>query len=132
MRACRVRFLTSVPARRRVVCVRDRRVCAFSIVRCLDVSCAFAVTSLVRAQPSRVCGHERACAAVACVRSRACVCSRRVCAFTSVRVHRRLMCVCAVCVLTRALWIFGPFPAAKLIKYILILISINMHILIYN
>ena len=41
-------------ARRRVVCVRDRRVCAFSIVRCLDVLCAFAVTPLVRAQPSRV------------------------------------------------------------------------------
>ena len=74
MRACRVRSLTSVPARRRVVCVRDRRVCAFSIVRCLDVSCAFAVTSLVRAQPSRVCVHERACAAVVCARSRACVC----------------------------------------------------------
>ena len=54
VRACRVRFLTSVPARRRVVCVRDRRVCAFSIVRCLDVLCAFAVTPLVRAQPSRV------------------------------------------------------------------------------
>ena len=49
MRACRVRSLTSVPERRRVVCVRDRRVCAFSIVRCLVVSCAFAVTSLVRA-----------------------------------------------------------------------------------
>ena len=74
MRACRVRFLTSVPDRRRVVCVRDRRVCAFSIVRCLDVACAFAVTSLVRAQPSRVCVHECACAAVVCARSRACVC----------------------------------------------------------
>ena len=74
MRACRVRSLTSVHERRRVVCVRDRRVCAFSIVRCLDVSCAFAVTSLVRAQPSPVCVHERACAAVVCARSRACVC----------------------------------------------------------
>ena len=74
MRACRVRFLTSVPARRRVVCVRDRRVCAFSIVRCLDVSCTFAVTSLVRAQPSSVCVHESARAAVVCARSRACVC----------------------------------------------------------
>ena len=73
MRACRVRSLTSVPERRRVVCVRDRRVCAFSIVRCLDVSCAFAVASLVRAQPSRVCVHERARAAVVCARSRACV-----------------------------------------------------------
>ena len=83
MRACRVRFLTSVPARRRVVCVRDRRVCAFSIVRCLDVSCAFTVTSLVRAQPSRMCVHERACAAV-CVRVH-----ERACASTSrVRVRR--------------------------------------------
>ena len=102
-----------------IVCVRGRRVCAFTSVRCIDVSCACAVTSLVRAQPS-------------CVRSRACVCSRRVCAFTSVRALRRLVCVCAVCVLSRALWTFGPFPAAKFIKYILILISINMHILIYN
>ena len=74
MRACRVRFLTSVPACRRIVSVRDRRVCAFSIVRCLDVSWAFAVTALVRAQPSRVCVHERACAAVVCARSPACVC----------------------------------------------------------
>ena len=81
MRACRVRFLTSVPARRRVVCVRDHRVCAFSIVRCLDVSCAFAVTSLVRAQPSRaftsvrvqpscVRVHERVCASTSRVRVR--------------------------------------------------------------
>ena len=70
MRACRVRFLTSVPACRRIVCVRDRRVCAFSIVRCLAVSCAFAVTSLVRAQPSRVCVHERACASTSRVRVR--------------------------------------------------------------
>ena len=120
MHACRVRSLTSVPERRRVVCVRDRRVCAFSIVRCLDVSCAFAVTSLVRAQPSRVCVHECVRVQPSCVRVH-----ERACASTS-------LCVCAVCVLTRALWIFGPFPAAKLIKYILILISINMHILIYN
>ena len=84
MRACRVRPLTSVPERRRVVCVRDRRVCAFSIVRCLDVSCAFAVASLVRAQPSRACVHERACAAVVCVRVH-----ERACASTSrVRVRR--------------------------------------------
>ena len=77
-----MRFLTSVPARRRVVCVRDRRVCAFSIVRCLDVSCAFAVTYLsvrsrrvcaftsVRVQPSCVRVHERACASTSRVRVR--------------------------------------------------------------
>ena len=117
MRACRVRILTSVLARRRIVCVRGRCVCAFTSVRCIDVSCACAVTSLVRAQPSCVCVHGRACAAVVCARSRACTCSRRVCAFTSVRARRRLLCVC---VLSRALWTFGPFPAAKLIKYILI------------
>ena len=127
----------------RLVCVRA--VCVFSRA-CLriDVSCAcvvvacarsracVALTSRVRAQPSCVCVHKRACAAVVCARSRACACSRRVCAFTSLRVHRRLLRVCAVCVLSRALWTFGPFQAAKLIKYILILISINMHILIYN
>ena len=73
MRACRVRILTSVHARRRIVCVRGRRVCAFTSVRCIDVSCAGAVTSLVRAQPSCVCVHERACAAVVCALSRACV-----------------------------------------------------------
>ena len=111
VRACRVRILTSVLARRRIVCVRGRRVCAFTSVRCIDVSCACAVTSLVRAQPSCVCVHERACAAVVCARSRACACSRRVCAFTSVRARRRILCVCAVCVLSRALWTFGPFPA---------------------
>ena len=85
MCACRVRILTSVLARRRIVCARGRRVCAFTSVRCIDVSCACAVTSLVRAQPSCVCFHERAfepsCvrvherarAAVVCARSRACV-----------------------------------------------------------
>ena len=73
MRACRVRILTSVLARRRTVCVRGRRVCAFTAVRCIDVSYACAVTSLVRAQPSCVCVHERACAAVVFARSRACV-----------------------------------------------------------
>ena len=57
-----------------------------------------------------------ACAAVVCVRSRACVRVRRVCAFTSVRALRRLVCVCAVCVLSRALWTFGPFPAATLTR----------------
>ena len=70
MRACRVRFLTGVPACRRIVCMRDRRVCAFSIVRCLDVSWAFAVTALVRAQPSCVRVHERACASTSRVRVR--------------------------------------------------------------
>ena len=29
------------------------------------------------------------------------------------------MCVYAVCVVSRALWTFGPFPAATLIKYVL-------------
>ena len=71
--ACRVRILTSVLARRRIVCVRGRRVCALTSVRCIDVSCACAVTSLVRAQPSCVCVHEHARAAVVCARSRACV-----------------------------------------------------------
>ena len=137
VRACMIAF-----ARCRRVCVC---VCVFTSVRCMNLSCAcvpcafsheraWASTCRVRAWSSRVRILNRAlpwrlvcvrgniscaCAAVACVRSRACVCSRRVCAFTSVRVHRRL--VCAVCVLTRALWIFGPFPAAKLIKYILTL-----------
>ena len=86
MRVCRVRILTNVLARRRIVCVRGRRVCSFTSVRCIDVSCACAVTYLVRAQPSCVCAftsvrvqpscvrvHERARAAVVCVRSRACV-----------------------------------------------------------
>ena len=80
-----------------------RRVCAFTSVRGIDVSCACAVTSLVRAQPS--CGaftsvrvqpscvrvHERARVAVLCARSRACVrvdvscaCARRVRVVTSV------------------------------------------------
>ena len=70
MRACRVRILTSVHARRRIVCVRGRRVCAFTSVRCIDVSCAGAVTYLVRAQPSCVRVHERACASTSPVRVR--------------------------------------------------------------
>ena len=58
MRACRVRILMSVRARRRLACastsrVRGRRVCAFTSVHCIDISCA--------------------CAAVVCARSRACV-----------------------------------------------------------
>ena len=73
MRVCRVRILTSVRARRRRVCVRGRRVCAFTSVRCIDDSGACAVTYHVRAQPSCVCVHERACASVVSVRSRACV-----------------------------------------------------------
>ena len=109
----------------RIVCVRA--VCVFSraCVR-VDVSCA--------------CCHERACASTSRVRV------RRGRVVTSVRARRRLVCVCAVCVLSRAcvrvdvscacllfvagaraLWTFGPFPAAISIKYILILISINSH-----
>ena len=68
MRACRVRILTSVRAHRRLVCVRGRLVCEFTSVRCIDVSCACAVTSRVRAQPSCVCVHERACASTSRVR----------------------------------------------------------------
>ena len=70
MRACRVRILTSVRARRRLVCVHGRLVCAFTNVRCIDVSCACAVTSRARAQPSCVCVHERACASTFSVRVR--------------------------------------------------------------
>ena len=143
MRACRRRVLTSVRARRRLVCVRDRPACAFTGVRCIDVSCACAPCA---------CCHERACAWTSRV--------RRVRVVTSVRARRRLVCMCAVCVLSRAcvrvvcvlsrgcvrvdvscacllfvagaraLWTFGPFPAAISIKYILILISINIHILV--
>ena len=209
MRACRRRVLTSVRARRRLVCVRDRPACAFTSVRCIDVSCACApcaccheracaslnndtshllpqrarmracVLAFARGRRARVftsvlcmdvscaCvravgGFSRACVRVdvscACVTvlrvlSRACVAltyrvrARRVRVVTSVRARRRL--VCAVCVLSRAcvcvdvscacllffagaraLWTFGPFPAAISIKYILILISINIHILV--
>ena len=132
MRACRRRVLTSVRARRRLVCVRDRPACAFTSVRCIDVSCACAPCA---------CCHERACASTSRV--------RRVRVVTSVRARRCLVCMCAVCVLSRAcvrvdvscacllfvagaraLWTFGPFPAAISIKYILILISINIHILV--
>ena len=48
-----------------VVCVCVR---VFTSVRCIDVSCACAVTSRVRAQPSCVCVHERACASTSRVR----------------------------------------------------------------
>ena len=49
------------------------------------------------------------------------------------RVHVDVPCACRQFVIgARALWTFGPFPAATLIKYILILISINMHIRIHN
>ena len=61
MRACRRRVLTSVRACRRLVCVRDRHVCAFTNVRCIDVSCACAPCS---------CCHERACASTSRVRVR--------------------------------------------------------------
>ena len=102
-------------------CVRGRRVCAFTRVRCIDVLCACAVTSLVRAQPSSVCVYESACAAVVCAHSRACVCVD-------------VSCACAPCASCHERYGPSVFPAAKLIKYmyILILISINMHILIYN
>ena len=70
MRACRRRVLTSVRARRRHVCVRDRHVCAFTNVRCIDVSCACAPCA---------CCHERACASTSRVRV------RRVRVVTSVR-----------------------------------------------
>ena len=79
MRACRVRILKSVRARRRLMCVRGRLVCAFTSVRCNDVSCACAVTYRARAQPSCVCVHERACASTFPVRV------RRVRVVTSVR-----------------------------------------------
>ena len=79
MRACRVRILTSVRARRRLVCVRGRLVCAFTSVHCIDVSCACAVTSCARAQPSCVCVYERACASTSRMRV------RRVRVVTSVR-----------------------------------------------
>ena len=70
MRACRRRVLTRVRARRRLVCVRDRHVCAFTNVLCIDVSCACAPCA---------CCHERACASTSHVR----VCRVRV--GTSVR-----------------------------------------------
>ena len=53
MHACHVRVSTSVRARRRLVCVRDRCVGAFASVLCIDVS---------RACASCACCHERACA----------------------------------------------------------------------
>ena len=74
-----MRILTSVRARRRIACVRGRLVGAFTSVRCIDVSCACAVTSRERAQPSCVCVHERACA------STTRVLVRRVRVVTSVR-----------------------------------------------
>ena len=70
MRECHVRILTSVRARRHLVCVRGRRVCAFTSVRCIDVSCACAVSSRVRARPPCVCVHERACSSPSPVRVR--------------------------------------------------------------
>ena len=50
--------------------VHGRLVCAFMSVRCIDVSCACAVTSRARAQPSCVCVHERACELTSRVRVR--------------------------------------------------------------
>ena len=60
VRACRRRVLTSVRARRRLVCVRDCHVCAFTSVRCIDVACACAPCA---------CCHERACALTSRVRA---------------------------------------------------------------
>ena len=130
MRACRRRVLTSVCARRRLVCVRDRHVCAFTSVCCIDVSCA--------------CCHERACASTSRVRL------RRARVFTSVCARLRLVCVCTVCVCivcvlsracvrvdvscaylifvagARALWTFGPFPAGDGYPQISIMISYGL------
>ena len=130
MRACRRRVLTNVRARRRLVCVRDRPACAFTSVRCIDVSCACAPCA---------CCHERACASTSRVRVRR---VRRVRVVTSVRARRRLVCMCAVCVLSRAcvrvdvscacllfvagvraLWTFGPFPAGDGYPQLSIMIS---------
>ena len=73
-RAC-VALTFRVRARRHILCVRSRRVCALTSVR---------------VQPSCVRVHERARAAVVCSRSRACVrVHERACASTSpVRVRR--------------------------------------------
>ena len=70
MRTCGKRVLTSVRARRRLVCVRDRPACALTSVRCIDVSCACVPCA---------CCHERACASTSRVRV------RRVRVVTSVR-----------------------------------------------
>ena len=127
MRACRRRVLTSVRACRRLVCVRDRHVCAFASVRCIDVSCACAPCA---------CCHDRACTSTSRVRVRV---------VTSVRARRRLVCMCAVCVLSRAcarvdvscacllfvagaraLWTFGPFPAGDGYPQLSIMISYGL------
>ena len=129
MRACRRRVLTSVRACRRLVCVRDRHVCVFTNVRCIDLSCACARMRVVTSVHAR---RHLVCVCAVCVLSRACV-----------RVDVSCACVTVMCVLSRAcvalmsrvaearaLWNFGPFPAAISIKCILILISINIHILV--
>ena len=77
MRACRRRVLTSVRARRRLVCVRDRHVFAFTNVRCIDVSCACAPCACCH---ERACCDERACASTSRV--------RRVRVVTTVRASR--------------------------------------------
>ncbi len=138
MRACRRRVLTGVRACRRLVCVRDRHVCAFTNVRCIDVSCACAPCS---------CCHERACASTSRVRRvrvvtsvlarwhLVCVRDRHMCAFTIVR------CIDVSCAWllfvagARALWTFGKFPAAISIKCILIHFnnqSIYTYVFIFN
>ena len=96
MRACVLAF------------ARGRRARVFTSVLCMDVSCA-----CVRAVGvfSRACVRvdvSCACVTVLRVLSRACVAltyrvrARRVRVVTSVRARRRLVCVCAVCVLSRA------------------------------
>ncbi len=96
MRACVLAF------------ARGRRTRVFTSVLCMDVSCA-----CVRAVGvfSRACVRvdvSCACVTVLRVLSRACVAltyrvrARRVRVVTSVRARRRLVCMCAVCVLSRA------------------------------
>ena len=131
MRACRMRVLTSVRARRRLVCVRDRHVCAFTSVRCIDVSCACAPCA---------CCHERACASTYRVRVRrrrvltsvrarrrlVCVRDRHACAVTSVR-HIDVSCACLLFVAgARELWTVVPFPAGDGYPQLSIMISYGL------
>ena len=117
----------------------------------MDVSCA-----CVRAVGvfSRACVRvdvSCACVTVLRVLSRACVAltyrvrARRVRVVTSVRARRRLVCVCAACVLSRAcvrvdvscacllfvagaraFWTFGPFPAGDGYPQLSIMISYGL------
>ena len=80
-----------------------------------------------------VCVFPRACVRVVCVFYRACVArmfrvrARRVRVFTSVRAHRHLVCVPPIRRRSASVLDLGPFPAATLIKYILILIYLNQY-----